>query len=158
MLETELVSEKVFGQAVMQLMAQDDCRGMRASDLWCKWNKLFYPRILNVQQNASIVLFVAWMNEFLFQKWIQGWQPCMVGCSTNWCVSIAKQAWTCTAVCYEKEWGSIARQEGGIILYIWWNVSVVMIHGFYGDTSPCAWCVLKISMYVDFWKLKVCDR
>ena len=59
MLETELVSEKVFGQAVMQLMAQDDCRGMRASDLWCKWNKLFYPRILNVQQNASIVLFVA---------------------------------------------------------------------------------------------------
>jgi len=101
-------------------------------------------------------LIIVWVNSFLFQKWVQGWQPCMVGCSTNWCVGIAKQAWTCTAVCYAKERGSIARQEGGNILHIWWNVSIVMIRGFYGDTSTdvcwksaCIWIFGSLKHVTD---------
>jgi hypothetical protein len=148
----------------MQVIAQKEFIGMRATDLWCILNNFFFCQdgsqltgYLMCNRVLVFCLFVVWVNSFLFQKWVQGWQPCMVGCSTNWCVGIAKQAWTCTAVCYAKERGSIARQKGGNILHIWWNVSIIVIHdGFYGDKSTdvcwksaCIWIFGNLKHVTD---------
>jgi hypothetical protein len=92
-------------------------------------------------------LMLVQVDEYLFQKWVQGGQPCTVECNTNWCVSITKQTWTCSTICYEKEWGSITRQEGGIVLHIWWNVSNVMVHGFYVPVQ----CYVE-NQYCDLWR------